>query len=281
MKLFLKALLAVQIVLLASMLQGCSGDQNDTGAPTDTEIATEKENSLKEPSFDFSVENAVTGEEIEYLMGDKKGKIHLVKFQKESFAARVAEAEYQTPKSVSQWAKECGHCVVINGAYFNEDHTAPGFVVIDGERASLGVFDQDKSGLVLINDNEISIRDLDIEPLKASNTGLGEKMDYALQSYPFLVKEGKAAVKEDSGLIARRSAIGVDENGDVLLFLSNRGNLSLYEFAKVLEQMELGIQTAINLDGGPSSGMVYADGENKQGVDSFVSVPTVIEFTFS
>lgn len=90
--------------------------------------------------------------------------------------------------------------------------------------------------------------------------GNNVKAPVFLGAYPVLVRDGKATgAAAPVGLegYRPRSAVGVTANGDIVL-LCEQGNRSLDGISE--ELVEMGCETAINLDGGGSSQCIF-DGE--------------------
>lgn len=160
---------------------------------------------------------------------------------------------------------------IINGSYFNEDNEPSGFLVVNGKRVGMRMFDQDKSGLIVLDDKMVRIRDLSKQPIKQN-----EKFTFALQSYPFLIRDGESAITHDSGKKARRSAIGVDGEGAVYFIFSADPHLTLYTFAQQLEETGIAFQQVLNLDGGPSSGLFIREQGQTRLYNSLSIVPNVI-----
>jgi len=178
----------------------------------------------------------------------------------------------QTGKTISEWAGT-GNDVVINGGYFNEDYSPSGFLVVNKKRIGDKIFDQDKSGLIEIKNGKINIRDLNEMPIQEN-----EEFEFALQSYPFLIKNYQPALESDSGKKARRSALGIDENGDVYLFVADFPYLSLYEFMNEIIKTGIKFSNVINLDGGPSTGIYVNTDAEQFFIDSYTKVPSIIRF---
>jgi len=197
-----------------------------------------------------------------------KKLLTIIKFVPEKYSASV---EYNNEaKIVSQW-KSGGEEIIINGGYFNEDHSPSGYLVIDGKRIGDKMFDQDKSGLLIIDDGKILLRDTNIQPVTST-----ENIYSALQSFPFLIKNSEPAIKTDSGKKARRTAVGIDKNNNVYLIVVNT-NISLYEFMNYLLNTRINLSNVLNLDGGPSTG-IYANWNDNLLYDSFSPVPSVVRF---
>lgn len=175
-------------------------------------------------------------------------------------------------KTISDWAGT-GNGVVINGGYFNEDYTPSGFLVVNKKRIGNKSFDQDKSGLIQIEDGKITIRDLKKSPIREK-----EEFEFALQSYPFLIKDSKPALESDSGKRARRSALGINERGNVYLFVVDFPYLSLYEFMNEIIKTGIKFSDVLNLDGGPSTG-IYVNTETENlFINSYTKIPSIIRF---
>ena len=97
-------------------------------------------------------------------------------------------------------------------------------------------------------------------PTMIFSYGNNVKADNFLGAYPVLVRDGKATgAAAPVGLegYRPRSAVGVTADGDIVL-LCEQGNRSLDGIAQ--ELVEMGCDTAINLDGGGSAQCIF-DGE--------------------
>lgn len=197
--------------------------------------------------------------------------VTVVELDQNKFRARVAN-DQQQPKFVSEWLG-AGTGAAMNGEYFDTDNAPSGFLVVRGVRSGARQFDQDKSGLVSIHNGLISIRDLSREPLQPNET-----FEYALQSYPFLIRDYGAALTRDTGYKARRSAIGLDSTGNVFLIITDAPDLSLYAFMNALLASHLSLRTVLNLDGGPSSGLAFRAGGDEVNITNFTPVPNALIF---
>lgn len=171
---------------------------------------------------------------------------------------------------VSYWYSGKDNEIVINAAYFLEDFTPAGYLVVDREIVSDRMFDPDKTGLITVISSTLMIRDLAIAPLEPR-----EIFDYALQSYPFLIKNGLPAITQDSGKVAQRTAIGIDDAQNIYIFSYLDSTISLYDFMEAIVSLKLPVTQVLNLDGGPSSGLVGNYGGIEYGFDSVVPVSSV------
>lgn len=169
-------------------------------------------------------------------------------------------------RSIADWQLSLGiPTLVVNGAYFHEDYSPSGMLIVNGERVGSRAFDLDKSALLELSPLP-QIIDTQTEVLPAQT-------EHALQSYPLLVQNGMNAIQSDSGLVARRSFFGFDADGFAYIGILPDAELSLFELGHVLESMNIKWKKVLNLDGGPSSGLAVANGDIE---NSIFPVPNVI-----
>jgi hypothetical protein len=181
------------------------------------------------------------------------------------------------PKPVSAWATESRPLLVLNGGYFALDdsgrHEAIGLVVSDGLRwgTPLG----DYAGMLAVTTGgDVSVRWLRRQPYDSA-----EPLSQAVQSFPMLVTPGGVVgfpANADEGAPARRTVVAEDRGGNILLIVAPRGYLSLHELAAFLAGSDLGVDVALNLDGGGSTGVWMAAGDSRTGIDSITPVPSVV-----
>jgi exopolysaccharide biosynthesis protein len=196
-----------------------------------------------------------------YLIRPEKFKIHFLNSSDE-------------PQYVSDWLYDNDAAeIVINGAYFHEDFTPSGYLKINSERIGERLFDQNLSGLVQMEGGKFSIRDLSVTPLSE-----GEQIENGMQSYPYLIKNSKPAVTEDTEKTARRTAIGLDNEGNIYIIISDISHTSLFEFMNNLINTGIPFTDVLNLDGGTSTGIAVSYGSFREVKDSLVKVPSVIVF---
>lgn len=160
------------------------------------------------------------------------------------------------PKDLQTWAVETGAQVVMNGGYFdivNERYLPKGLLVIDGQAygESLG----DYAGMFVVDGNFSRLFWLRTEPYR------NEPHQYALQSFPMLVKPGGELgfpVENEDNLRARRTVVGQDRSGRFILFASAYPYFTLHQLSTYLVKSDLDLDIAVNLDGGPSTGMLIS-----------------------
>jgi exopolysaccharide biosynthesis protein len=207
-----------------------------------------------------------------------KGEILTIKLN--SKAKFSIANQPKNPQRVSAWALECENCLVMNAAYFDRDFEALGGIFVEGKSMGKKFFDENLSAMAIF-DQKAAIRDLSMKAFLRDESGeISEDFSFAVQSYPLLLRNGVAAISKDSGLLARRSAVATDKNGDFYLIFANQSHLSLYELAQILAQSELNFMWALNFDGGPSSGLIANFDGQILGFDSYEVVPSVLVVEF-
>jgi uncharacterized protein YigE (DUF2233 family) len=177
------------------------------------------------------------------------------------------------PQRIRVWAADLDSAIVVNGGYFTPENQPAGLLVSDGHPwgtsygGFAGMFTVDCAGAV------------DIRWLAARPYDPGECLAQAIQSFPVLVKPGGVMgfpSPQDGDYPARRTIVARDDDGRILLIVASAGYLTLHEMANWLVHSDLAIDTALNLDGGNSTGMWLRAGGTSLEVDSIVQVPAVI-----
>jgi hypothetical protein len=182
-------------------------------------------------------------------------------------------AYHPQPESLDAWQSETGALIVINGGYYRleEGGAVPnGLTVIGG--GPMGTSYGDFGGMLTITQGRLQLRWLAQDPYDPD-----EPLQAALQSFPVLVKPGGVLgfpEQEEDNRAARRSVIAIDRDGRGLLITASIGNFTLHILSAYLVGSDLDLDVALNLDGGPSSGMLLADPFEE--VSSLTPLPIVI-----
>lgn len=176
------------------------------------------------------------------------------------------------PQSLPNWLEETQAVMVVNGGYFTEEQTATGLLIAQGE-----VYGQSYGGfagmLAITQAGEAQLRWVEQEPYRPE-----EQLWGALQSFPILVKPGGVLgfpADQESGRVARRTVIAQDTSGRFLFIITPLGHFTLHQLSLYLAESDLQLEIALNLDGGPSSGLLMADFP-QEGFSAFYGLPTVI-----
>lgn len=186
----------------------------------------------------------------------------------------VGEIIYDTTaRSLAEWGADLDSGIIINGGFFETDYTPSGYVIMNGKRVGTNRFSEEGTGLFVIKDNRVSVRDLGTEPFES-----GETFDHAIQSFPLLISRGAPVLTVNRGQKARRTAIGVDNEQNIYFITTNSPSLTLYEFMEELVKTGIPFDAVLNLDGGPSTGYFMKEGEYVDSVASATALPNVILF---
>lgn len=160
---------------------------------------------------------------------------------------------------VSQLARSSGARVVINGSYFHPQTYAPaGDIVMQGRMLTWGRIPM---ALAITPDNRATIR-ASTTPLLGrplDTTWVG--METVIATGPRILSRGQlltrySAAFRDPALFGRaaRSAVGLIGNRDLVL-VSTQVKLTTTEMGRVMAR--LGVQDALLLDGGSSTGIAW------------------------
>jgi uncharacterized protein YigE (DUF2233 family) len=177
------------------------------------------------------------------------------------------------PLRISAWADELEPLLVFNGGYFTEEYETIYLIVAGGQAygSPLGDF----AGMFAAeSDGSAGVRWLAQAPY-----GPDDPPAAAVQSFPVLVKPGGVmafASDADNGARSRRTAVAQDFEGRILVVVAPGTVFSLHELAVFLAESELGVDVALNLDGGASTGLYLAADGARFEVDSIKPVPSVV-----
>lgn len=238
----------------------------------DITLTTEQEHTnssvpaIEEPEYNVwqSAESGV--EHMTMQVAKSAPIIQLYRVNTDDFDIRFHHSA-DTPQTVLDWQKSLGAVLVINGVYFHEDNMPSGFLVSQGTRIGKRSFDQDKSAVIRLQPTPAIIDTAEDPQVLTEETE-------ATQSYPLLIRTGKAAVETDSEKLARRSFLATD-NSNQLYFGIVNSQISLFELSQWLSKAPVSFDMAVNLDGGPSTGII-TDDDHEAASNSFTPVPNVI-----
>jgi uncharacterized protein YigE (DUF2233 family) len=212
--------------------------------------------------------------QVRVTAGEFSERLLLVRLDPEAFRFQVL----YTPGSaqrVSEWSAVSGAdaLLVVNGGYFTPENTVTGLLVTDG-RVYGSPYGDFAGMFAVLPGGRVQIRWLARQPYDPT-----EMLVHAVQSFPVLVKPGGVMgfpADADDGRPARRTVVSQDREGRLVFVVAPRGYLSLHEMAHWLVESDLGVNVALNLDGGYSTGLVLAAGRTRVEIDSLVPVPSVI-----
>lgn len=172
---------------------------------------------------------------------------------------------------ISDWMKQEHALAVINGGYFDQQNQAEGLVISNGQ--TFGTSYTGFGGMLSVDaQGNVSLRSLSDQPYDPNS----EQLQQATQSSPMLIVNGKRTQFSADAASSRRSVVAIDKQGRLLLITSSAQAFTLDELADLLASSDLSIKTALNLDGGASTGLYVNAGSQHVAIDSFVGLPIVI-----
>ena len=208
------------------------------------------------------------------ILDDNRQRIeylYILRLEPEYYQFDVAY--HPEPQTLEAWQAETGVLVIVNGGYFrkeNERYIPNGLTVVKGEviGSSCGAF----GGMLAITDVGPELRWLAETPYDPT-----EPLRGGLQSFPLLVKTGGEigfpSDLEDNQQ-ARRTVIGQDKDGRILFIVAPLGYFTLHQLSAYLTASDLALDIALNLDGGPSSGLVLSSPWEE--ISAYTLLPIVI-----
>ncbi len=197
--------------------------------------------------------NAAPGVELRYEdwkspAGDED-TVTIVRFDLHHVRLSVA---YQPtkPMLLNQWMQKEQATAIINGGYFDQQHSTTGLVVSNGQ--TFGTSYQGFGGMLAVDSQGyVQLRYLSQHPYDPN-----EGLQQATQSAPMLILPGgKRADFDADASSSRRSVVAMDKQGRLLFIASPSMAFSLDELADLLATSDLSINVALNLDGGSSTGL--------------------------
>jgi uncharacterized protein YigE (DUF2233 family) len=217
---------------------------------------------------------AATGVAIRYenwkSASNDEDTITIARFDVQDVSLSVAYQPKQ-PLLLSQWMQQEHATAMINGGYFDSDDNATALVVSNGQ--TFGQSYNDFGGMLAVDgQGNISLRSLNQQPYSSTDGQLRQ----ATQSSPMLVLDGKATTFSADDSSARRSVVALDKQGNLLFIVSPNEAFTLNEMAQLLATSDLSIETALNLDGGSSTGLYVNSGSQHVAIDSLNEIPLVI-----
>lgn len=276
------------LLVLCLVLAGCGGDGGEgavatpagrppptlmptaTGAPPTPAPAAL---ATAEAPVDSGWLQAAPGVELRRLrvaLGELTAPVSVVRLDPAQVRLEVGYAP-DGPQALSTWVDDAGALAAINGSFFDESGHAVALLVQDGQR--VGDSYVGRGGMFAVTpEGNVWLRGLADAPYDA-----GEPVAEALQGWPLLVRPGgEAAYDYEDGERSRRSAIAVDDAGRVLLLAAPTPAFTLREFAEWLAASDLGISSAMNLDGGSSTGLLVRSETAPERIEPFAPLPIVL-----
>lgn len=161
--------------------------------------------------------------------------------------------------------------VFVNAHFFDRSHQAIGLVAADG--VLYGRSFNGRGGMLFVDQQRsVGMRWLVSQPYQ------DEPVLQAVQGYPMLIRNGVPVFEDQSdSVLTRRTAVGMDKQGHVLLVSTPGLGIRLPALADYLTRTDLEVESLVNLDGGSSSLLHFSAGrDNPITIDSLYPVPSVL-----
>ncbi|MGQ9815765.1 MAG: phosphodiester glycosidase family protein, partial [Candidatus Roseilinea sp.] len=166
---------------------------------------------------------------------------------------------------------EAGAAAVVNAGFFNQDNRITGLLISDGQ--VYGQTYRGFGGMFFVRDGQGVLHWLAEHPYQSD-----PRIVQAIQSFPMLVRAGQVIDGiPASAQRSRRSFVGIDWGGRVVFGVTTMPVWSLTALADYLvHRSDLALDSALNLDGGASSGIWVSGVPDGLLVNSIDKVPAVI-----
>jgi hypothetical protein len=200
----------------------------------------------------------------------KTGRVHVVKIDPAQVDFHVRYQPDQ-PLKVREWYSSTQALVVINSSFFDGAHRAVGQLTSDGQ--SGGQSHERMEGAFYLTGVGATVW-----PLGDWSKPAGLQIIESIESFPMLLLPGGILNPEipNDARAARRTVVAVDRSGNLLFVVAPGSSFTLHGMAVWLANSDLDIDTALNFDGGSSSGIAAWTPTGVWGFDSAGRVPAVV-----
>ncbi len=189
-------------------------------------------------------------------------RVAVVRFDLAKNKVRVF-SKYEGPKNynlltVEEWQRETGASVIFNNAQYLPEPTygAPIALIITDGRKKGTAYNKHVRGMLVAEPTDkalplVDLLDFEYDKFDHKTTPYTQ----GVQHWPILLdRQGKIKVKSTNWQ-ANRTVVAKDREGSILVFVTEGGFFTLYNFGRFLKESEFDIHTAMNLDGGYEASM--------------------------
>jgi uncharacterized protein YigE (DUF2233 family) len=184
---------------------------------------------------------------------------------KNSLDSLLAKNFSKTAASAELFSEKSNALIAINGGFFDNNKRPLG-LRISNRKQENPIKNISWWGIFYIKNQHAAIA-------SRNNFKQDKKIDFALQSGPRLVINGKIPLLKPG--MAERSALGIDENGQVLIVVTERYPMTTQDLASFMKNT-LHAHNALNLDGGSSSQLIANIDTFRLDVPGFAQVSDAI-----
>jgi hypothetical protein len=200
----------------------------------------------------------------------RTGQVNVVKIDPSQVDFHV-RYQPESPLKVREWYSTTQALVVINSSFFDSAHRAVGQLTSDGQ--SDGQSHQRMEGAFYLTGAGAAVW-----PLSGWAEPAGLQIIESIESFPMLLLPGGILNPDipNDARTARRTVVAVDRTGSLLFIATPASLFTLHGMAVWLANSDLDIDTALNFDGGSSSGIAAWTPTGVWGFDSAGRVPAVV-----
>lgn len=182
------------------------------------------------------------------------------------FRAHYLPAE---PLSITEWTERLPNAeIIINANFFDEAYHNLGLLISDGQVH--GTPYTERGGWFAVVDGVPHVRSNVEQPYNPDE----DNLDQAVQAFPMLVLNGQGTDVTDNGLPSRRTIIGMDSEGRVLIISTPVLGMALSALTEYLPTTDMDLVNAFALDGGRSTMLNFASADLM--IPSVEDVPSVL-----
>lgn len=197
-----------------------------------------------------------------------KQKIYFSIINPEKFQLEIVQnTEYTHTKNLQKIHQDYDSLLTFNGSFFSEKFTPTGLLISTGQELAPLIKADLLDGILTIDQNN-QPKLYNYDEFKKVRSKL--HLQFAIQNGPTLINtQGQIIISNKSIKKANRTAIGLTKDNQLVVIIDRQTILdqdkspTLYEFADLIknspELKNLGIHSVLNLDGGPSTGLVIHD----------------------
>jgi len=206
------------------------------------------------------------------MTADGSPEIQLLRFDLERFRAEVVVGKGVPPhpRTAADLRKGRGAVAAVNGGFFDEQVVPLGLRIADGETRFPLRAKADWGVLVLAGHRARIVHTREFPP--PPTDAAASRIDGAIQVGPRLVVDGVPLKLRPQ--LARRTAVALDRGGRLLTLVVAPGPVDASALAVRLAA--LGFQSAVLLDGGPSTQASVLLGPEKLEVEGAYPVPDLL-----
>ncbi len=226
-----------------------------------------------------SISSGTQYREVFYGSGDDKRRVHQLRFKSQSHQLRLLWAKDSKNKSLSaqDFRQRSGALAVVNGGYFDRDLSPMGYQRDAKRVVSPTIWREGLFGGVFAIPKGSDLPAM----VMSRDDFIPENYSFAIQCGPRLVYRSKAMTGIYADPAARRTAIGVDREGRLLLMASDiDGALTFAQTQELLLSSEskggLNATGVLNLDGGSSTQMSIHTAKLSKEIVGFARVPVAV-----